>query len=81
MSEMYLFPGGNTPRRFVNHFDDILPFERARRVYFIKGGSGVGKSTFMRAVGQHCAQAGYKVEYFNCSSDPQSLDGVAKKYK
>ena len=77
LSEMYLFPGGNTPRRFVNHFDDILPFERARRVYFIKGGSGVGKSTFMRAVGQHCAQAGYKVEYFNCSSDPQSLDGVA----
>lgn len=77
MNETYFFPGGNTPRRFVSHFDDILPFERARRVYFIKGGSGVGKSTFMRDVGQHCAQAGYRVEYFNCSSDPQSLDGVA----
>ena len=77
MADIFFFPGGNTPGGFVNHFDDILPLERARRVYFIKGGSGVGKSTFMRAVAEHCAQKGHDVEYFNCSSDPQSLDGMA----
>lgn len=77
MNGTYFFPGGNTPQGFVSRFDDILPPECARRMYFIKGGSGVGKSTFMRAVADYCADKGFAIEYFNCSSDPQSLDGIA----
>ena len=77
LQDACFFPGGNTPQGFVCRFEDIMPPERARRVYFIKGGSGVGKSTFMRAVGEHCARAGRRVEYFRCSSDPDSLDGVS----
>lgn len=75
--DKYFFPGGNTPHGFVNCFDDILPQYAARRVYYVKGGSGVGKSTLMRRVGERYQRQGWDVEYFNCSSDPASLDGVA----
>ncbi len=75
--DKYFFPGGNTPRGFVNRFGDILPPGMARRVYYIKGGSGVGKSTLMRRVGERYRRRGLDVEYFYCSSDPASLDGVA----
>ncbi len=75
--DKYFFPGGNTPHGFVNCFDDILPQYAARRVYYVKGGSGVGKSTLMQRVGERYQRQGWDVEYFNCSSDPASLDGVA----
>ena len=75
--DKYFFPGGNTPHGFVNCFDDILPQYAARRVYYVKGGSGVGKEHADAARGRALPASGGDVEYFNCSSDPASLDGVA----
>lgn len=41
-----------------------------------KGGPGVGKSTFMRVIGDAMLEKGYDVEFHCCSSDNDSLDGV-----
>ena len=40
-----VFPGNNTPMGFFSYYDHILPKD-ATRVFVIKGGPGVGKSTF-----------------------------------
>lgn len=42
----------------------------------LKGGPGVGKSTFMKNLGQTMVNLGYDVEYHCCSSDNDSLDGL-----
>jgi len=49
----------------------------ALRIFILKGGPGVGKSTLMRKIGEAMLEKGYDVEYFHCSSDPDSLDGIA----
>lgn len=71
------FAGGNTSAGFCSYFEDLLPEEARKRMYYLKGGPGVGKSTFMRRIGEAAEKAGLRVEYFYCSSDPDSLDGVA----
>lgn len=73
----HYFPGGNTAAGFVNLFDGMLKREKARRVYYLKGGPGVGKSSLMHALAKQMRAKGRLVEYFHCSSDPDSLDGVA----
>lgn len=77
MKISHFFAGGNTATGFFTCFDSILPVSRQKRMFYLKGGPGVGKSTFMRRVGQAAEQAGLDVEYYHCSSDPDSLDGVA----
>ena len=42
----------------------------------LKGGVGVGKSNFMRKIGQDFEARGYDIEYHWCSSDNNSLDGI-----
>lgn len=42
----------------------------------IKGGPGVGKSTFMTKIAETVRQRGYDVELHCCSSDNGSLDGL-----
>ena len=74
---MRYFAGGNTSQGFCTRFDHILPKEQQKRMCYIKGGPGVGKSSLMKAVGKAAESAGLRVEYFYCSSDPESLDGVA----
>lgn len=71
-----LYPGGHTSLGFFSYFDQILPFAQARRIYALKGGPGVGKSTFMRKMGEHLSARGENVELFPCASDPDSLDGL-----
>lgn len=73
--EKYFLASNNTTNGFVSHFDSINPGENAF-TYVLKGGSGTGKSTFMKKIGQYFANKGYDIEYFYCSSDPDSLDGV-----
>ena len=73
----HYFPGSNTPSGFVNRFHSILPASRRRRVIVLKGGPGVGKSTFMRRIGAHFEPRAGVTEYFHCSSDPHSLDAVS----
>ena len=72
----HYFAGGNTPSGFADYFEGIVPRAEAEHFYCIKGGPGVGKSTFMKRAGERCEKEGYTVEYFHCPSDPRSLDGV-----
>ncbi len=71
-----VFPGGNTAYGFYSFYDHIIAPD-ATRIFVIKGGPGVGKSTFMRKIGETMLERGYDVEYHCCSSDNGSLDGVA----
>lgn len=77
MRPLHYFAGGNTAIGFFSCFEDILPRPDRKRMFYLKGGPGVGKSTFMRRIGKAAEDAGLDVEYFHCSSDPDSLDGIA----
>jgi len=70
-----VFPGNNTAHGFHSFYDQIIPAD-ARRILVIKGGPGVGKSTFMRKVAEVLIDRGYDAEFHHCSSDNGSLDGV-----
>ncbi len=72
----HFFAGGNTGEGFYSFYDQIMGPD-ARRLYLLKGGPGTGKSTFMREVAQVMLAHGFELEFFHCSSDPNSLDGVA----
>ncbi len=74
---MKYFAGGNTAEGFVSFFPYVMPQKSRNRMYYIKGGPGVGKSSFMKRVGVEMEKAGYAIEYFYCSGDPECLDGVA----
>lgn len=71
-----MFPGGNTSYGFFSYYDYILPQDEAERIFCIKGGPGVGKSTFMKKIGEQFLDMGYDVEFMHCSSDSDSIDGV-----
>ena len=65
------------PDGFISCFDQLMDASALRHMIILKGGPGVGKSTFMRRV--HAAMGGEKTPstiYF-CSGDPDSLDAVA----
>jgi DNA replication protein DnaC len=70
-----VFPGNNTPLGFYSFYDYILPKD-STRVFVIKGGPGVGKSTFMSAIAEDMAQRGFDIEVHHCSSDNNSIDGI-----
>jgi len=69
----------NTGKKFVCKFDNILDHSKNEFLYIIKGGSGTGKSTLMKRVGRYFEELKEDVEYFYCSSDSNSLDGVRVK--
>ncbi|HEX3030854.1 MAG TPA: PRK06851 family protein [Bacillota bacterium] len=69
------FPGGNTSQGFFSLYHHMIS-QDATRIFVIKGGPGVGKSTFMRSIGETMLDKGYDVEFHCCSSDNGSLDGV-----
>lgn len=77
MYALHYFAGGNTCKGFFSCFDSILPPESRKRMYFIKGGPGVGKSTLMKQFAAAAEAKGQEVSCFHCSSDPDSLDGVS----
>lgn len=70
-----VFPGANTPAGFRSCFPVVFRAD-AHRIFIIKGGPGVGKSTFISKIGKALAGAGYDVEFHCCASDNGSLDGV-----
>lgn len=70
-----VFPGGNTAYGFYSFYDHIASPD-ANRIFVIKGGPGVGKSTFMRKIAETVQNRGFDVELHCCSSDNNSLDGV-----
>lgn len=75
-TERHMYPGNNTPDGFFSYYRYILSQREAERIIVIKGGPGVGKSTFMKKIGEEMFQDGHDVDYMHCSSDNDSLDGV-----
>ncbi len=69
------FPGGNTSKGFYSFYNNIIEYD-ATRIFIIKGGPGVGKSSFMRYIGNEMLKKGYDLEFHCCSSDNNSLDGI-----
>lgn len=70
------YAAANTEKGFCSLFGEIFAPSALSRLYIIKGGPGTGKSTFMRAVGREAEARGLDVEYYYCSADTGSLDGV-----
>ncbi len=73
MQQKY-FAASNSGGGFKNYYKEV--FAEADFVYIIKGGPGTGKSSFMKKYALRAEQDGKEVEYYYCSSDPSSLDGV-----
>lgn len=65
------------PDGFISCFDHLIPDRLLTRKLILKGGPGVGKSTFMRRIhAVLCENDAASTLYF-CSGDPDSLDAVA----
>lgn len=73
-----LFPGGNTANGSFNYFNYMIP-KNVNRIFCLKGGPGVGKSSFMKKIATEFINKNYDVELHYCPSDPSSLDGVVIK--
>ncbi|MDR0889817.1 MAG: hypothetical protein LBM28_04110 [Oscillospiraceae bacterium] len=68
------FLGACSPAGFSSYYSSLLT--ELDQLHIIKGGSGCGKSTFMKKLGAAALANGLDVSYILCSSDPASLDGV-----
>lgn len=76
MAVTNFFLGANSGDGFQNLFPQLTEDRTLRDLIILKGGPGVGKSTFMKQIGRAMEEAGTTVEYLWCSGDPDSLDGV-----
>ena len=76
-----MYPGNNTPEGFFSYYHYILSQREAEKIVVIKGGPGVGKSTFMKKIGDTMLQDGHDVDFMHCSSDNNSLDGIVIRDK
>ncbi len=70
------FAASNSSRGFKNYYGECFSDARVDRLYIIKGGSGTGKSHLLRTIASQAEEKGYTVEYYYCSSDVNSLDGI-----
>lgn len=70
-----MFPGAVTSQGFYSFYHYMIQ-QNAKHIFILKGGPGVGKSTFMKKIGQTMLDRGYDIEYHCCSSDNGSVDGV-----
>ena len=71
----HFLASANTGLGFKNHFN-FINISKTGFTYILKGGPGTGKSTIMKNLGLKFESKGFDVEYFYCSSDPESLDGI-----
>lgn len=79
--ERHMFPGNNTTEGFYSYYQYILGQREADKIICLKGGPGVGKSTFIRKTGNELLDEGYDVDFLHCSSDHDSLDGILVRDK
>ena len=70
------FAAANSGEGFASFYGEIFSPAKLERRYLIKGGAGSGKSSLMRRVADMAEKSGIGVEYYYCSSDYNSLDGV-----
>lgn len=80
-SERHMYPGNNTPEGFFSYYQYILGQREADKIICIKGGPGVGKSTFMKKIGSKLLNDGYDIDFMHCSSDTNSIDGIVLRNK
>ena len=73
------FAAANSRGGFVSFFEDVFRSGELDYLYIIKGGSGTGKSRLMREIATAAEKSGDEAEFFYCSSDPMSLDGIILK--
>lgn len=66
----------NSSQGFVQYFDFINDRSKNGYTFVLKGSAGSGKSTLMRKAGNYFFDKGYNIEFFYCSSDTSSLDGM-----
>lgn len=76
MKEKHIFAGNNTANGFYSCFDYVFNPAELNHIYILKGGSGVGKSSFAKKFAKEMLNKNYSVEYIHCSSDAESLDGI-----
>ena len=74
--EARYFGSANGYDGFYSLFSEIFNRKKLERTFILKGGPGTGKSTFMKRLAKMCKERGANVEYYYCSSDIDSLDGV-----
>lgn len=74
--ETHLFAACNTADGFVSLFEETFSPAVLRKIYILKGGPGVGKSTLMKKAAVYAEKKGFHPHLYHCSSDPASLDGV-----
>lgn len=72
----HFFLGANSGDGFQNLFSQLIQGEELLDLMILKGGPGVGKSTFIKQIGAALEKTGTAVEYLWCSGDPDSLDGM-----
>ena len=73
-TDKFLFLGANTADGFVGSYDKLIEMYNLKKLYILKGGSGIGKSTFIRKFAE--AFSNHDRDFFICAGDPNSLDGV-----
>ncbi|NLB18674.1 MAG: hypothetical protein GX825_08110 [Syntrophomonadaceae bacterium] len=69
------YPGGNTCQGYYSFYQHIVN-PQAARIFVLKGGPGVGKSTFMKKLAREFEKADFNLEMHWCSSDNDSLDAL-----
>lgn len=72
----HFYAGCSTPRGFVNHFHSIIAPDKKGFTFILKGGPGTGKSSLMKRLAARLIEEGRSVEFYHCSFDPSSLDGI-----
>lgn len=70
------FLGSNSPQGFVSRFDQLDYGDPQWHTFYIKGGPGCGKSSFMKRLAAVFENRCPLMEQIPCSSDPDSLDAV-----
>ena len=76
MQVKHFFASANSGIGFLDRFCNLNAGSDDQFTYVIKGGSGTGKSSLMKKIGEYFAEKGEKVEFIHCSTDTNSLDGI-----
>ena len=74
--ERRYFAAANSGNGFCSYYKYIFDSSKLDSLIIVKGGSGTGKSCFIKKLGSEGERRGGRAEYFYCSSDPTSLDGL-----
>ncbi len=75
----HYFAAANTHLGFKSFFNELFSPNMLKKIYILKGGPGVGKSTLMKRVATQAQERKLSPICYHCSSDPFSLDGVVIK--